>query len=96
MIGAYFLSHWEHVTYFSGIVLEVWGAFLISRRYVRFGFWQIIAVLISALYRGETAQNAAATIEYIEDSTIDVLKGLALIALGSILRAVPSAVGLFT
>lgn len=82
--------HWEHFCELLSIFCEVFGVFRMARRYTRFvGPFQMARILLSALTRSAIAHGAARFGERNKDDALDALQGLAFIALGFALRAVP-------
>lgn len=84
------LSAWKEILQIAGSVLEIVGAVLMAKRYANVPRDEFLRVLLSALWSRNTKDvEAAEQIAVLTpEDTRQILRGLALIALGFALQAV--------
>jgi hypothetical protein len=89
------LHWWVDACELISIYFEVLGVFRMARRYTNMAtFFLRITILWSALFRGTVATGAATLGDRNREQALDVLQGLAFIAVGFLLRSVPHIVGI--
>ena len=89
-------GQWVNLCELLSIFFEVLGIFRMARRYTDMAaFFHRIGILFSALHRGKVAKGAATLGQRSPELALDVLQGLAFVALGFLLRAVPHVVALY-
>ncbi len=86
-------SHWDAFLHVLGGGVGIAGTFLMATHYLKSSFGERVWVLVTAIWRGTPAKNAAA----IEpgESRVKSLQGLAFIAIGFLLGLIPDLAALF-
>ena len=88
-------AHWQELSHLVGLVFEVAGTWLLASRYVNVPVWQVPAMLVTALWRGETAKDAAQIgDDLVRERGINIIQGLAFLLVGFVLRSLPVIVAL--
>ncbi len=87
-------AHWAHALEAAGLLLEVIGVLLMANAYTRVFYYQLPGVLVSSLWNGKAAKDAAEIKEHIHDNAVVSIRGLAFMCLGFMLKATPSIVHL--
>jgi hypothetical protein len=92
---SWLVDHWAHLCEVAGVALEVTGVLLMANTYTRVLPRQVPYVLVSALWRGRTAREAASIVHLVQEKVTASLQGLACMCLGFMLKALPSVVQIF-
>ena len=86
---AWLATHWADLFEVAGVTLEVAGVLLMANVYTHVYVRQMPRVLVSALWRGSAARQAAGVAELFEERAIVSLQGLAVMCAGFLCKAVP-------
>ena len=92
---SWFAHHWTHLSEVLGVMFEVTGVLLMANIYTRVLPHQVPLVLLSALWRGRAARDAANIVSLVQEKVMASLQGLAFMCIGFMLKALPSFVHLF-
>ena len=91
---AWMYAHWAPLCEVIGVALEVLGILLMANVYTHLLLRQMPLVLVSALWRGKPAHDAAGVAELFKERAVVSLQGLAVMCLGFLFKAIPSIVHL--
>jgi hypothetical protein len=86
----YIENEWKSLFQLLGSLFEITGAFLMANIYLRVYKYQKILAIISALWRGEKAEESTTIAGIVPERRLSSLQGLSFIGLGFLLQAIPN------